>query len=492
MKKIFLYMSCIATLLGAMSSCGDNEDFSVPHILTQDELDEIARQDSIKNAQMNSINADLILEYNVNITISQSLYDGATLEIDNQKIADLFGISVQELLDGIAGEAGAPEIKGFAIQGSTHADVGSATNTNSPWGHWWDANGDITTWGADAMVFAEFNPEKGAFAVGQYPGHLSDGQQIRIIECLKYNEKRVAVVMYITAAEAGQITAGVVGTQELELVMTPKSDYSQEPVQFDLAKALSDLGIGSMDEVQFIGVNEDGSYAQEAVTYNGFWYDLNGFVGSWGDNASVYTSYGDEDEGFDADCVGVGQMPGNLSAGDVVTIQYGFLANNKIEMLKIKITISAYQDPETRPSGNPTTIEQDITFTKAYDDTYSSQQLDVKEVLRDAFKMTTYEIFSAKQNGELKVYLGEETEEEPSYTADAPGYWINGDGEASGWGDGIIWCSLGGNEESLYLYGGNHPGNCDPNGQTVTTKMIITCNGGKAIFNITYNVTAAN
>lgn len=491
MKRVYLYIACIASfmILGAMSGCGDNTDFCLPHILTQDELDEIARQDSIKNEQMNSINADLKLNYTVDVTISQTLYDGASLAIELDKIASLFEITTQELLAGIAGESGAPEVKGFAIQGTTHADVGSATNTNSPWGHWWDANGDVTTWGADAMVFAEFNPEEGLFAIGQYPGHLTDGQTFEFIECLKYNEKRVAVIVTINAKAPGEITASVVGTQELSVEMTPKSDYTQESVRFDLAKTLSDLGISSMDEVQFIAVNEDGSYAQEAVTVNGFWFDMNGFVGAWGDNASVYTSYGDEDNDFDADQIGLGQMPGTMKAGQEVVIQYGFLANNKIEMLKIKVVVNAYEDPETRPEGVPATIEKDIQLTKQYDDTYSSVELDVKDLLRDAFKMTTYEIFSAKQSGDLKLYLNEESTDEPEYTSDAPGYWIDEAGAPGKYAEGVIWCSLGGNETSLYLYGGNHPGNCSPNGQVVKTKVIITCNGGKAIFNLTYSVT---
>ena len=105
--------------------------------------------------------------------------------------------------------------------------------------------------------------------------------------------------------------------------------------------------------------------------------------------------------------------------------------------------------------------------------------------------MTKDGIYSAKMRGDLKIDLNEEKEEDPSYTADVPGYWIDAAGQASGWGDGIIWCSLGGNETSLYLYGGNHPGNCSTEGQTVNTKVIITCNGGKAIFNLTYDVTAA-
>ena len=182
-------------------------------------------------------------------------------------------------------------------------------------------------------------------------------------------------------------------------------------------------------------------------------------------------------------------MPNQMQAGMSVTIQYGFLANNKIEMLKITVNVEEYQDPEEKPVGDPTIIEETISMTKPYDNTYTSEIYDVQDLLKDAFKMTTYEIFQAKNNGSLKVYLNEESEEEPSYTADAPGYWIDESGNPVAYSAGHIWCSLGGSETELYLFGGNHPENCPTDGTTIHTKVIVTCNGGKAIFNLTYEIT---
>nr|WP_321357651.1 DUF4859 domain-containing protein [uncultured Draconibacterium sp.] len=200
MKKIHILL--ILALIGTagLFSCGDNEDFSNVHNLTDEEIAEIDRQDSIAEAQRNRINADLILEYSMDITISESSYDGGNLQIELDKIAEAFGITEEELLAGIGGESGAPEIKGFAIDGSTHNDVSSAANTQAPWGHWWDADGDVVEYDSgNAVVFAEFYPENGYLSVGQYPGQLVDGQEVRFVEALKYNEIRVAVVITVNA-----------------------------------------------------------------------------------------------------------------------------------------------------------------------------------------------------------------------------------------------------------------------------------------------------
>lgn len=485
MKNLFL--TVFAFLMIGLASCGDNIDFSKEHILTDEEIAEMARQDSIAKAEKERINANLVLNYTVDINIGKTAYDGAMLAIETDKIAELFGITKEQLLAGIAGEAGAPEVKGFAIEWTTRADVGSATNTNSPWGHWWDIDGNVTTWGADAMVFAEFNTEVGEFHVGQYPGHLTDGDTIRFIECLKYNEKRAAVVITVLAHTPGQITAQVVNTQNLTINITPKTDYTQDSLEFDLTKTLSDLGVASMSGVKFLGVNKDGSYSQETTTKNGFWYDLEGFVGSWGDNASVFTSY---DDGMMPNKIGVGQMPNKLAEGQSYTVKYGFLANNKIEMLQIKVNVVGYVDPETPPTGSPTTVTKDISLSKPYSDDYASIRVDLKDILRDAFKMTTYQIHKSIASGELKVFLNEVPNPvaAPSYTADVPGYWIKADGTPGAWAESLVWCSIGHSNSDLYLFGGNHPENAVA-GNTVTTKMIIVCNGGQVTLNITFKLT---
>ena len=115
-------------------------------------------------------------------------------------------------------------------------------------------------------------------------------------------------------------------------------------------------------------------------------------------------------------------------------------------------------------------------------------KFDVKDVLREAFKMTTYQIHKAKNAGELKIYIDEVSEEEPTYTSDVPGYWLDANGQSIGWGESsLVFACLGSNETELWLYAGNHPESCVPN-TTVTTKYLICCNGGMVTANITVNV----
>ncbi|MDR2914592.1 MAG: DUF4859 domain-containing protein [Tannerella sp.] len=491
MKKIHIYLLFLVSFMIGITSCGDNTDFSNLHTLTAAEQAELDRQDSIKKANQGKIDADLTLYYTFEMTTSTSAYEAGKIAIDMDKIAEKFGISTENLLKGIAGESGAPEVKGFAIQGSTGADYGSASTTNGKWGHWFNVSADAILYGdgSQTYVYAEFSTETGMFTLGQHPGRLKDGDTIRIVEGLKYNEIRVAVAITIKAKAPGQVTATIVNTQKLSIAMSPRSAYDTDPVQFDVTRTLSDLGISSLDDAKMIAVNADGSYAQESNAGNkGYWYDMDGFAGQWGDESSVYTSLDSDDDGNYY--IGIGQYPDHCKLGDKFVIKYGFLANNKIEMLEITVNIVGYQDPETPPTGDPEDVEKDIEMTKAWDDDYLNVQVDVKDILRNAFKMTTYQIYSAILSGDLKIYLNEVSEDAPSYTADEPGYWIKADGTVGAWGESIIWCSLGHSETKLYLYGGNHHENAVA-GDVLKTKFIVVCNGAKATFNLTYTLTEA-
>lgn len=349
MKKTYILIAILSLMLTGLVSCGDYTNFSTPHTLTDVEIAEMARLDSIAKALRNNIKANLILEYSVNFPASASAYDGTNLTIDLDKIAKTFGITKAQLIAGIQGAADAPAVTGFAIEGSTHADNATASTAGTEWGHWWNAKGDVTNWGTDAMIFAEFHAADSIFVIGQYPGHLKTGDIIKVIECLKYNDKRVAVVITVTVAD--------------------------------------------------------------------------------------------------------------------------------------------YVDPETAPTGSPTAVEKTIDLTFPYRNDYIGTQVDVKDLLRNAFKKTTYQIHQAIESGDLKLYQGTITTTDPVYTSDATGYWFDANGTACDYGSGLVYCNLGHSRTELYIIGANHPDN-GPAGTTVSTKLIATYNGGTVTFNITFKVTA--
>ena len=497
MKKLSYILSglLIAGSSAIFSSCGDNEDFWGPHTLTDDEIAEQERQEEIKRQQRERIDADLILEYSVEFYLSSNAYDGGPVEIDMDKIASELGVDKDALGAALNGEGGL-DVAGFAIEGSTHADNMTSSNSGAYWGHWWDKDGNVKNWGDEAMVFAEFNYDaetgKGIFNVGQYPGHLVADQQVKFIEALKYQDKRVAIVITAIGRERGEVQATIVASNTLTLETAPNDTYATVAVEgFDADAALAALGAGSWDDVAWVATNADGSYAQEySADAPGFWYDKEGFSGAWGDNASVFAT-------FQEGQILIGQMPGQMTAGSTVTINFSAMYDNKIVENIVTVVIAAYEDPETAPEGEPASIEKELTLTKPYDaDWGATDEIDVKEELRQCFKMTTYQIFSALKSGEMNLWVGEvgaDANEDgtAAYTADAPGYWLGSEGQRVAWGDeAIAYLNLGISEESLAFYSGNHPENCNPAGQTIKTKVILEKDGITATYNVTIDITA--
>ena len=505
MKKIFLYVVMCVTTLGFMASCGDNEDVSAPHVLTDDEIAEIARQEEEESIARTKWDVAKMWEYETSFFVSANAYDGALVEIDTVEIAEYLGLTPEQLRKGIynmrSGEWGAydddataPKLTGFCINASTRQDDMTAYNTNGCWGHWWDENGDVTSWGDNARVFAEYDVEAGAFNVGQMPGLLVAGQDYTFVECIKYQDTRIGVMITVHAEGREEVKAEVVAEEDLTIEVNPRSDYTADILTFDHTKVLEALGVSSMSEVAIIGTKEDGTYAQEYTAGVGYWYNANGFVDAY-ENGSFFIEYYGTDAANVADFPDdeftfyVGQMPNLLEGGFTTTAQIGFLANGKIALFNVTVNVLEYEDPETAPEGDPTTDTViDVVIDKAWDNTYSNVKFDVKDVLREAFKMTTYQIHKAKNSGDLKIYIDEVSEEEPSYTSDVPGYWLDAEGKSVGWGEtSLVFACLGSNETELWLYAGNHPESCVPN-TTVTTKYLICCNGGMVTANITVNV----
>jgi hypothetical protein len=233
-----------------------------------------------------------------------------------------------------------------------------------------------------------------------------------------------------------------------------------------------------------------GAVSETAPAYTadapGFWLKPDGTVGQWAESV-VWTSIGhSETELF----LFGGNHPDNATPGTTVTTKYIATCNGGSVTFNItfKVEKDDYVDPETPPTGTPEALTMDIDLSKTYSDDYATVTADVKETMRNAFKMTTYQIHKAIESGELKLYQGAVSETAPAYTADAPGYWLKPDGTAGSWGQGaVVWVSLGHSETELFLYGGNHPTDGKA-GDKVTTTYIATCNGGSVTLKINFTV----
>ncbi len=439
MKKLFYTAAALFLFIATMVSCGDNDDFSKPHVLTAEEIETMRIQDSIAEAAKNTINANLVLTYDVVLNPDPDLYAGKNVDVDMQAIADLFGMSKEDLLNGLLITLGedvtGPSITVFCIQGSTHADNMSGSNTNS-WGHWFNADGDLTDWAGTeslAYVYTEYDFDDETMYVAQYPGRIEIGQKITIIEGLKYQDMRVAIVFNISVEEEAGVEATIVNTQNLEITL-PQNPASYDPtgLKFDLAQTLSDIGASSLSDENLVTYDADGKLVQSLNADCGFWMDKNGYKGSWGEDAGAWLSYGME--GIAEDEIGVCLMPGANEEGDVYVMEIGFLNNNKIELLHITINVGAATVIEAEVVGR-----QDLEVSVAPDNNYlytaTAVPFDLAKTLADTglTEITTSNLTAYDMDGNLMTYCN----------ADG-GFWYDKSGPVGSWGDDAsVWISYG-------------------------------------------------
>ena len=291
--------------------------------------------------------------------------------------------------------------------------------------------------------------------------------------------------------------------------------YSGVEVPVDQAVLLEKLGYGSMDEfVASLGTIEGGVQAGQAVTFFAFnqssgsdykqSYTANGF-GHWFDGGGDVIGYGTGNmlfSEFDPATATffVGQHPNRLKDGAKYKIIQMMQKDNYRIAFVFNVTVGDdYEDPETPPSGTPKAVAKSYGVEQTYASDWSANtKIDVKGVMRDAFKMTTYQIHKAIEEEELvfeglnadaSVYVDDEGN--PVSTANAPGHWFALSGDVTVWGDEEkkpeVYSELTHTNETLVFSIGMHPENAKV-GDEVTIKQVATLNGGKVTFTFKFKV----
>lgn len=440
-----------------IQSCSDNTDFSKPHILTDDEMAELLRQQRVRDSLMNVINADSIVVTTVNMIASASSYDGVKLIVDHHAAAQTFGLSDEEVIQSIQNlwndddyVSGYPEFTAFAIENTTHADnFGPQTQAGGTygWGHWWNSKGDVCEWNYtnnDEAVYTSFysDLENGVVYcdLGQYPGQLYDGEHINIMEGLRYTDSnevtyRVVYVFDIYVGELGDIEGDVVATLDLEGNIEYNGNYETSDIPVDIDNIVSLVGAPSWEDLQWVALNPDGSYWQEQDAGDGrgnggFWFGQDGYKGSWGDEASVFMCFPTDVyvEAFSA-----APMPGVFTEGNVATIHCAATYEGTGKIVEINMTITV---------GAAASMDGDVVYNSEYnvaqslrtDYSYSLLPIDVEAVC-NALGITS--LLDAK----VVSYDAEGTVTR-EYTANN-GFWFNVEGNVDSYGNSVLYVEYG-------------------------------------------------
>jgi hypothetical protein len=346
---------------------------------------------------------------------------------------------------------------------------------------------------------------KSIFALGAVAFAVMSCDEGIVSQKHEYTEEELAFRDSLEAAR-NNVKANFVIVTDVNLPFDDEN-YSGVEVEVDTDVVLQKLGYATLadltaafgtveggaqtgHQVSFFAINKSTGYDYTGFTANGLghWFDGGGDVVSWGETAHLYSEFNAETFTFF-----IGQYPDRLVEGETYKIIQAVKKGSYRLAFVFNIKVGAtpdYVDPETPPAGVPKVVEKEYEVNQTFASDWSANtRIDLKEVLRDAFKKTTYQIHTAIESGEL-VFSGVNTdgsiykdgEGKPVSTANHPGHWFSINGNVTTWGDAtnkpFVYSELVHDNALLEMSIGLHPENAKA-GDAATIKQIAEYNGGK-------------
>jgi hypothetical protein len=378
MKKIILITLAFITASFGMMLVSCEKDESQKHHYTEEELKEIARQDSLKQL----IPADYIFTQDVTVPLTDD-YSGITVNLvegkDTTKLLDSLGFnSISEIVTALGTLEGGVQVGNditfFAYNYSTKYEYTSPSTTNY-FGHWFDANGDICSWGDQAYLFLEKQDTFSMkFTLGMFPSRPTVGTTYHIVEAMKYDNYKVAFLFNVTIGEETPLVypvTTIVGTQTLDLSEEQDNTYAPTPVAINASDIETAIGItpGSA-ELYGIDASDDSLYIEGYTANTGYWYTKTGDVCNWGSaGVALFAEYNSTTQEFN-----VGQFPDSAAVGQTYTVKLAFVNLDNLKQYNIVINLTITQPAAVYPE---TTLELtlDLALTVPPNNDYTSTPL---------------------------------------------------------------------------------------------------------------------
>ena len=269
-------------------------------------------------------------------------YDADDINVDVEAIATALGCAVGE----------------FTMQALDGDENFAAGPTAGNQGYWFNAEGYVTSWGAQSAFFIE-NPTANDFSllrIGQYPNTLKSGDQVStnlyFVNGDNYYTLHVALNILDEGDKPDPNEFKNLGTKSFVFQQEPQGDYVWTdgidiPTDFIYEK----LGEDATWKVYGLAVlNEDGSEPDPKYVNNytineapGFWLNKDGRNSGWGENAIFGISAGGRESGK----FNMLQYPNRCAIGDVLKTQLFFVNEAKGEMVTFNFTYQIVEEVKT-------------------------------------------------------------------------------------------------------------------------------------------------
>ncbi|MBQ6562223.1 MAG: DUF4859 domain-containing protein, partial [Paludibacteraceae bacterium] len=126
-------------------------------------------------------------------------YDGTIVDINNDEISDIFGISFSELVSRLGGE-----VSLYSVE--RNGDVVKDFTANK--GYWYNLSGNVEKWSnttKTAAVYVEIDLEGNGMRIGQYPGNTKVGDTCTIRQVLIYGEAQIMLIYKVHVTDQSSV-----------------------------------------------------------------------------------------------------------------------------------------------------------------------------------------------------------------------------------------------------------------------------------------------
>lgn len=192
--------------------------------------------------------------FDVNVDVNDG-YDGTIVDINNDEISDIFGISFSELVSRLGGE-----VSLYSVE--SNGDVVKEFTANK--GYWYNLSGNVEKWTAtttSAAVFVEIDLEGNGMHVGLYPGNTQAGDSCTVKQIMIFEEQQIMLTYNIKVRDRSN-------PADVENVFVNPTDDGNIRVYNEKGQFIGE--IDSFTELENIG-STHGVYMLEQC---GVWYKI--------------------------------------------------------------------------------------------------------------------------------------------------------------------------------------------------------------------------
>ena len=142
---------------------------------------------------------DTTVYINAELAYDGSNYTSTRVQYDMAAISQALGLSTQQLKSLGRTASSNPRFVGVDANGTIHTGTTTSTSSNTCYGHWFTAQGNVCNYDSSARIFAELYPDTYNCYVGQYPGRLTRGHTYTIRQAVQYlhDGKRYTATMVV-------------------------------------------------------------------------------------------------------------------------------------------------------------------------------------------------------------------------------------------------------------------------------------------------------